>query len=58
MSIKQWIQKNNLLADLVAHLRTPLYRNGYALMMSTAATSGLGSNLLGDCGAGAINPTW
>ncbi len=43
MSIKQWIQKNNLLADLVAHLRTPLYRNGYALMMSTAATSGLGA---------------
>jgi phenylacetate-CoA ligase len=43
MSIKQWIQKNNLLADLVSHVRTPLYRNGYALMMSTAATSGLGA---------------
>jgi phenylacetate-CoA ligase len=43
MSIKQWIQRNNLLADLAAHLRTPLYRNGYALMVSTAATSGLGA---------------
>jgi LysM repeat protein/O-antigen/teichoic acid export membrane protein len=27
---------------LVAHARTPLYRNGYALILSAAATSGLG----------------
>jgi LysM repeat protein/O-antigen/teichoic acid export membrane protein len=27
---------------LVAHARTPLFRNGYALMLSAAATSGLG----------------
>jgi len=27
---------------LIAHARTPLYRNGYALMLSAAATSGLG----------------
>jgi O-antigen/teichoic acid export membrane protein len=28
--------------ELIAHLRTPLYRNGYALMISTGATSLLG----------------
>ena len=27
---------------LLAHLRTPLYRNGYALVISSAVTSGLG----------------
>src|SRR3712207_5882412 len=27
---------------LAAHVRTPLYRNGYALILSAAATSGLG----------------
>src|SRR5215212_6642714 len=27
---------------LVAHVRTPLFRNGYALMLSAAVTSGLG----------------
>src|SRR5512138_1353902 len=27
---------------LVSHARTPLYMNGYALMLSAAATSGLG----------------
>ena len=31
-----------LLARLVAHLRTPLYWNGYALILSSGATSGLG----------------
>ena len=30
------------LSDLIEHLRTPLYRNGYALLMSTTITSGLG----------------
>ena len=30
------------LARLVAHLRTPLYRNGYALVLSSATTSVLG----------------
>src|SRR5437763_3584415 len=29
-------------APLVAHLRMPLYRNGYALMLSTGAVSALG----------------
>lgn len=28
--------------DLVAHLRTPLYRHGYLLILSTVLTSGLG----------------
>ncbi|HEU5098940.1 MAG TPA: oligosaccharide flippase family protein [Roseiflexaceae bacterium] len=30
------------LERLLAHLRTPLYQNGYALLLSGAATSGLG----------------
>ena len=30
------------LARLTAHLRDPLYRNGYALVLSSAATSVLG----------------
>ena len=30
------------LANLLEHLRTPLYRNGYALLISTTITSGLG----------------
>src|SRR5512142_3301344 len=29
-------------ADIVAHLRTPLYRNGYFLILSTIMTSVLG----------------
>ena len=28
--------------DIAAHLRTPLYRNGYFLIASTVITSGLG----------------
>src|SRR6185437_5353760 len=28
---------------LVAHLRSPLHRNGYALVLSTFSTSGLGA---------------
>src|SRR6266550_1264438 len=28
--------------EFMAHLRTPLYRNGYALMISTGITSALG----------------
>ena len=28
--------------DLVAHIRTPMYRNAYALMLSNVLTSGLG----------------
>src|SRR5258708_5615309 len=27
---------------LIAHVRTPLYRNGYALILSSATTSGIG----------------
>ena len=34
--------RNISVQRLVAHARTPLYRNGYALMLSAAATSGLG----------------
>ena len=30
------------LARLITHLRTPLYRNGYALVLSSATTSALG----------------
>ena len=30
------------LARLITHLRTPLYRNGYALVLSSATTSVLG----------------
>lgn len=29
-------------AEIVSHLRTPLYRNGYALILSSLTTSGLG----------------
>src|SRR5512142_2320286 len=29
-------------ADVIAHLRTPLYRNGYLLILSTVMTSVLG----------------
>jgi hypothetical protein len=35
-------QAARLRADILGHLRTPLYRNGYALMVSTALASGLG----------------
>jgi LysM repeat protein/O-antigen/teichoic acid export membrane protein len=34
--------KNLSVQRLVAHVRTPLFRNGYALMLSAATTSGLG----------------
>lgn len=34
--------KNQILHRLVAHARLPLFRNGYALMVSAATTSGLG----------------
>ena len=30
------------LSDVVQHIRDPLYRNGYALILNTVATSGLG----------------
>jgi len=43
MSIIKWLQGNNWVDGLTSHLRTPLYRNGYALMVSTAATSGIGA---------------
>lgn len=33
---------NPLLERIFAHFRTPLYRNGYALILSSASTSGLG----------------
>src|SRR5262245_35120753 len=36
------VLKNLSIQRLVAHARTPLFRNGYALMLSAAATSGLG----------------
>lgn len=34
--------RNRSFQRLAAHARTPLYRNGYALILSAAATSGLG----------------
>jgi O-antigen/teichoic acid export membrane protein len=33
---------SSFLNRLIAHAQTPLYRNGYALVLSSAATSGLG----------------
>jgi O-antigen/teichoic acid export membrane protein len=39
--IKSAIQRR-VFTQLIAHARTPLYRNAYALMLGTAATSGLG----------------
>jgi O-antigen/teichoic acid export membrane protein len=36
------ITKPDKVAEFIAHLRTPLYRNGYALMFSTGITSVLG----------------
>src|SRR5437016_588970 len=33
---------DRLARSLVAHLRLPLFRNGYALLFGSAATSGLG----------------
>src|ERR1041384_1403793 len=36
------VLKNRSVQRLVAHARTPLFRNGYALMLSAATTSGLG----------------
>lgn len=35
----RWI---SIYTKLINHLRTPLYRNGYALTLSSAATSGIG----------------
>lgn len=34
--------RHSLVAQLLAHLRIPLYRNGYALILGAAATSALG----------------
>ena len=42
MSKNAMALKNLSVQRLVAHTRTPLYRNGYALILSAAATSGLG----------------
>jgi O-antigen/teichoic acid export membrane protein/Ser/Thr protein kinase RdoA (MazF antagonist) len=42
MILTTWVQKSPLLNRLVAHLQAPLYRNGYALVFSSAATSALG----------------
>ncbi len=36
------IAKSTPIAPLIAHLRKPLFRNAYALILSSAATSGLG----------------
>ncbi len=36
------VKKAPGLNDLISHIRTPLYMNGYALVLSTAVTSGLG----------------
>src|SRR4051812_43837128 len=42
MSKATVVFQNRSLQRLLDHARTPLYRNGYALMLSAAATSGLG----------------
>ncbi|HOG47321.1 MAG TPA: phosphotransferase [Anaerolineae bacterium] len=42
MSVKTKRASPALLASLAAHVRTPLYRNAYALMLSSAMSSGLG----------------
>ena len=38
----QSILSHRLWGDVVAHLRSPLYRNGYLLLLSGAASAGLG----------------
>jgi hypothetical protein len=42
MGAYQFSSRSVLLAQLLAHLRMPLYRNGYALILGVAATSALG----------------
>src|SRR3954463_13255604 len=42
MSKLQFTRKSLNYNQLMAHLRTPLYRNGYALILSTGITSALG----------------
>jgi hypothetical protein len=42
MSALVRISNNLLVTRLVDHLRAPLYRNGYALVLSSIGTSGLG----------------
>ncbi len=40
--LTQWLKQSPLASKFAAHLKTPLYRNGYALMINTAATSVFG----------------
>ena len=42
MTKSQFSLKTLSYRQLMAHLRTPLYRNGYALILSTGITSALG----------------
>ena len=42
MFVTARIRKFTPFARLAAHLQAPLYRNGYALVFSSAATSALG----------------
>jgi O-antigen/teichoic acid export membrane protein len=42
MTKLQFTRKSLNYRDFIAHLRTPLYRNGYALILSTGITSVLG----------------
>lgn len=42
MSTVQLLGKHALAVQLMAHLRLPLYRNGYALILGAATTSALG----------------
>ncbi len=42
MSTLVRISNNSLVTRLIDHLRAPLYRNGYALVLSSIGTSGLG----------------
>src|SRR4051794_18578789 len=42
MTTLQFIREKFNYRQIVGHLRTPLYRNGYALILSTGITSALG----------------
>ena len=43
-SVEQFAPDSNVfsIGNLMAHLRTPLYRNGYALLLSGFTSAGLG----------------
>jgi O-antigen/teichoic acid export membrane protein len=42
LGIRYWYLRQTIWTQFTAHLRMPLYRNGYALMLNSVTTSGLG----------------